>query len=59
MSAYTPTRKTQSIQIEVDGLSCRPCSKIGYQTCPKRHFACMNNQDEMRISAEIMKRIKA
>lgn len=59
MSAYTPTRKTQSIQIEVDGLSCRPCSKIGYQTCPKAHFACMNNQDEMRISAEIMKRIKA
>ncbi len=31
--------------MEVKGLSCRPCSKIGYQNCPKRHFRCMNNQD--------------
>jgi ADP-heptose:LPS heptosyltransferase len=26
-------------------LSCRPCSKIGYQACPKKHFKCMENQD--------------
>lgn len=30
---------------EVDGLSCRPCSKIGYDTCPKGHFQCMNRQN--------------
>lgn len=30
---------------EVTGLSCRPCSKIGYQTCPKKHFNCMQLQD--------------
>lgn len=24
------------------GLSCRPCSKIGYSACPKGHFKCMN-----------------
>lgn len=29
--------------IEVKGLSCRPCSKIGYQQCPKGHFKCMND----------------
>ncbi|MEN7550318.1 glycosyltransferase family 9 protein [Rapidithrix thailandica] len=23
-------------------LSCRPCSKIGYDKCPKGHFKCMN-----------------
>lgn len=31
--------------MEVKGLSCRPCSKIGYNKCPRGHFKCMNNQD--------------
>jgi len=26
---------------EVNNLSCRPCSKIGFQECPKKHFNCM------------------
>lgn len=30
---------------EVEKLSCRPCSKIGFQKCPKKHFKCMINQD--------------
>ncbi|MDQ3017712.1 MAG: glycosyltransferase family 9 protein [Bacteroidota bacterium] len=30
---------------EVSGLSCRPCSKIGYAKCPKGHFKCMLNHD--------------
>ena len=34
-----------SRQFEVSGLSCRPCSKIGYQKCPKSHFKCMLEQD--------------
>ncbi|NOR33529.1 MAG: glycosyl transferase, partial [Bacteroidales bacterium] len=34
-----------SLQFEVAGLSCRPCSKIGYQKCPKSHFKCMQEQD--------------
>ena len=32
--------------IEVKGLSCRPCSKIGYDKCPKGHFKCMQEIDE-------------
>lgn len=28
--------------IENKDLSCRPCSKIGYDKCPKGHFKCMN-----------------
>lgn len=28
--------------LEVKGLSCRPCSKIGHEKCPKGHFDCMN-----------------
>ncbi|TND05085.1 MAG: glycosyl transferase family protein [Bacteroidetes bacterium] len=32
--------------IEVKNLSCRPCSKIGYEKCPKGHFDCMRKIDE-------------
>ncbi len=27
--------------IENNNISCRPCSKIGYKKCPKKHFNCM------------------
>lgn len=32
--------------VEVKNLSCRPCSKIGYDKCPKGHFKCMMLIDE-------------
>ena len=32
--------------VEVKTLSCRPCSKIGYKKCPKKHFKCMMEIDE-------------
>jgi ADP-heptose:LPS heptosyltransferase len=32
--------------VEVNGLSCRPCSKIGYDHCPKGHFKCMKDVNE-------------
>jgi ADP-heptose:LPS heptosyltransferase len=35
--------------MEVKGLSCRPCSKIGYKKCPKGHFKCMEEQPVSRI----------
>lgn len=34
-----------SIQLEVEDLKCRPCSKLGYQKCPKKHFRCMQDID--------------
>jgi ADP-heptose:LPS heptosyltransferase len=27
--------------VEINKLQCRPCSKIGYDKCPKGHFKCM------------------
>lgn len=42
MNAYFPAK--QSVDFEVDGLKCRPCSKLGYKACPKKHFACMVSQ---------------
>ena len=47
MYPYLPDKQSQIIQVE--NLKCRPCSKIGYDKCPKKHFKCMNNIDEDRI----------
>jgi ADP-heptose:LPS heptosyltransferase len=45
MTAYT-----EGVDIfEVKDLGCRPCSKIGFQECPKGHFRCMTNQDTEAI----------
>ncbi len=30
---------------QVHGLKCRPCSKIGFKKCPRKHFRCMNDID--------------
>lgn len=35
--------------LEVKGLSCRPCSKLGYHKCPKGHFKCMNDMDVSHV----------
>lgn len=47
MSPYLAGEK--STIIEVKDLPCRPCSKIGYNKCPKKHFYCMNLIDENEI----------
>ena len=47
---YGFNHKNKSIHLEVTGLSCRPCSKLGYQKCPKKHFKCMFSQDISSIS---------
>jgi len=39
--------------LEVRGLSCRPCSKIGYKECPKKHFKCMEEISEEEILRHI------
>ena len=33
--------KAKSIQLEIENLSCRPCTHIGRKSCPKIHFKCM------------------
>jgi len=35
--------------LEVEGLRCRPCSKLGKHECPKKHFRCMNDISEFAI----------
>jgi len=46
MYPYLPEEFSgMSTIFEVKNLSCRPCSKLGYDRCPKHHFRCMNDQD--------------
>lgn len=33
-------------------LPCRPCSKIGFASCPKGHFRCMRDQNIAAIAAQ-------
>ncbi|MCL2682727.1 MAG: glycosyltransferase family 9 protein [Bacteroidales bacterium] len=42
MYAYFPKGQEHLSRIvQVEGLPCRPCSKLGYDKCPKKHFKCM------------------
>ncbi|RZK98789.1 MAG: glycosyltransferase family 9 protein, partial [Hymenobacter sp.] len=36
--------RTRFQALEVLGLPCRPCSKIGFAKCPQGHFKCMRDQ---------------
>ncbi len=45
MYPYSGHFSSPYINMEVPDLSCRPCSKIGYDSCPKKHFKCMEEQD--------------
>ena len=53
MTPYYGDVKVPNKLFEVSGLSCRPCSKIGFETCPKKHFRCMTQQDEAAIARAI------
>jgi len=49
MYPYMPHPASEIIQVK--GLNCRPCSKIGHKSCPKKHFRCMNDLNEIEIAA--------
>ena len=47
-----PYMAGESYIYEVRRLPCRPCSKIGYEKCPRGHFKCMNNINLLSISQQ-------
>lgn len=51
MYPYLP-KELYSIH-EVNNLPCRPCSKLGYKQCPKKHFRCMKDQQVEQIIEQI------
>jgi ADP-heptose:LPS heptosyltransferase len=54
MYPFFPEGEGYNTTLQVKGLKCRPCSKIGYQSCPKGHFRCMKeiSLDTVRAAAE-------
>ncbi len=57
MYPYFPQKPDLFSIHQVNDLSCRPCSKIGYKECPKKHFKCMNLQDSTAISRDIQSKL--
>jgi len=56
MYPYMPGDKDLSKIFEIKDLSCRPCSKIGYDKCPKGHFDCMNKLDAVSVASAVNER---
>jgi len=56
MTPYLPDEK--SIIIQNTKIKCRPCSKIGYNQCPKKHFKCMNDLNSLEIISSIKSILK-
>jgi len=49
-------KESNSTIFEVQDLSCRPCSKIGFDSCPKKHFKCMNQLPLDKIAKLALKK---
>lgn len=56
MSPYYGTYESLNTNMEVDNLGCRPCSKIGFEVCPKGHFRCMQLQNVEKIVKQTTKK---
>jgi len=53
MYPFYPTGIQRNTSLEVLGLSCRPCSKIGFDRCPKGHFKCMQGIPTERVIEQL------
>ena len=52
MIPYLPHPASKILGVE--NLKCRPCSKLGFEKCPKKHFHCMNNIDVDEVTEWIV-----
>ena len=41
MYPYLPKEKERCHIVECKDVKCRPCSKLGFKECPRKHFNCM------------------
>jgi ADP-heptose:LPS heptosyltransferase len=49
MYPYMPHAESKIFEIRY--LSCRPCSKLGYRKCPKKHFRCILDIDDAEVAS--------
>jgi len=57
MTAFYSNKNIQDIRFEIRKLSCRPCSKIGYDKCPRGHFKCMEKISMTEIAENVKSEI--
>lgn len=50
MYPYMPQNRDNFRNFEVCTLKCRPCSKLGYKRCPRKHFKCMNDISAVEVA---------
>jgi ADP-heptose:LPS heptosyltransferase len=50
MAPYYGNAEVRDQRSEIRNLSCRPCTKIGFEKCPKKHFKCMVEIDEDEVA---------
>lgn len=51
MYPFYPTGQHLNTSVEVKGLKCRPCSKIGHARCPRGHFRCMQEINPLDVAS--------
>lgn len=49
MYPYLPMDAPKHLIVENKNLTCRPCSKLGSDDCPRGHFLCMEELEEGEI----------
>jgi len=54
MYPYFAGRESNEIRVETKNLGCRPCSKIGFNECPKGHLKCMNMLSSSDIASSAL-----
>lgn len=53
MTPYLPEAlQHYSVLVENTTLRCRPCSKLGFDQCPKQHFRCMTELDTALVAEQ-------
>ena len=50
MYPYMPNPESKIFEIR--DLSCRPCSKLGYRKCPKKHFRCILDIEDGEVASK-------
>ena len=55
MYPYLPKEPEKCHIIECNDVRCRPCSKLGFKECPKKHFRCMMEIDVESIVENLSK----
>ena len=50
-------RNSNSVVLEVQGLYCRPCTAIGLDRCPEKHFRCMMEIEPEKLLVQAIRLI--